>query len=51
MKDEKFAGNCFYFAIYDGHGSSGRDASNNVMELMESYLDKNEKNIKELKSP
>lgn len=24
---EKFAGDCYFFAVYDGHGSSGKEAS------------------------
>jgi len=24
---EKFADDCYFFAVYDGHGSSGKEAS------------------------
>jgi len=47
---EKFAEDCHFFAVYDGHGSSGKEASQAANDYIQTYLEKNAKKIKTLVS-
>jgi len=33
----KFADNCYFFAVYDGHGSSGKEASQAANDYIQTY--------------
>eukprot|EP00827_Trimyema_finlayi_P001396 TRINITY_DN1537_c0_g1_i1.p1 TRINITY_DN1537_c0_g1~~TRINITY_DN1537_c0_g1_i1.p1 ORF type:complete len:317 (-),score=109.54 TRINITY_DN1537_c0_g1_i1:10-960(-) len=37
---EKFQDDCSYFAVYDGHGSSGKEASQAASDYISNYLQK-----------
>jgi len=43
---DRFADHCFFLAVYDGHGSSGREASQAANDYIQTYLEKNTKKIK-----
>ncbi|EAS07106.2 protein phosphatase 2C containing protein (macronuclear) [Tetrahymena thermophila SB210] len=45
---EKFIDECHFFAVYDGHGSSGKEASQAANDYIQTYLEKNNKKIKGL---
>ena len=45
---DRFADDCFFMAVYDGHGASGKDASHSANEYIQNYLEKNTKKIKTL---
>lgn len=45
---EKFTDDCHFFAVYDGHGSSGKEASQAANDYIQTYLEKNLKKIKSL---
>lgn len=45
---ERFAEDCHFFAVYDGHGSSGKEASQAANDYIQTYLEKNSKKIKTL---
>jgi integrin-linked kinase-associated serine/threonine phosphatase 2C len=38
---EKFIDDCNFFAVYDGHGSSGKEASQAANDYIQTYLEKN----------
>ena len=37
----KLTEDCYFFSVFDGHGSSGKEASNSVQEFFLNYLEKN----------
>lgn len=45
---EKFADDCFFFAVYDGHGASGKEASQAANDYIQTTLEQNVKKIKNL---
>jgi serine/threonine protein phosphatase PrpC len=45
---EKFTDDCHFLAVYDGHGSSGKEASQAANDYIQTYLEKNAKKIKTL---
>jgi integrin-linked kinase-associated serine/threonine phosphatase 2C len=42
---DKFTEDCYFFAVYDGHGSSGKEASQAANDYIQTYLEKNSKKI------
>lgn len=46
--DQKFENDGYFFAVYDGHGSSGKEASQAANDYIQTYLEKNQKKIKSL---
>jgi len=47
---ERFGDDCYFFAVYDGHGASGKEASQAANDYIQTYLEKNIKKIKTLNS-
>jgi len=43
-----FADDCYFFAVYDGHGSSGKEASQAANDYIQTYIEKNHVKIKTL---
>jgi len=43
---ERFTDHCHFLAVYDGHGSSGREASQAANDYIQTYLERNAKKIK-----
>lgn len=43
---DRFADHCYFFAVYDGHGSSGREASQAANDYIQTYLERNQKKIR-----
>ena len=36
---------CYFFAVYDGHGSSGKEASQSANDFISNYLIMNQRKI------
>ena len=47
---DRFADDCFFFAVYDGHGASGKEASHAANDSIQNYYEKNIKKIKSITS-
>ncbi|CAD8071410.1 unnamed protein product [Paramecium primaurelia] len=47
---ERFTEDCYFFAVYDGHGSSGKEASQAANDYIQTFLEKNPKRIKALQN-
>ncbi len=47
---ERFAEDCDFLAIYDGHGASGKEASQAANDYIQTFLEKNVKKLKALSS-
>jgi len=47
---DRFSDDCFFFAVYDGHGASGKEASHAANDHIQNYFEKNIKKIKQLNS-
>ena len=43
---EKMTPECNFFAVYDGHGTSGKEASQAANDYIQTYLEKNARKIK-----
>jgi integrin-linked kinase-associated serine/threonine phosphatase 2C len=43
---DKFANDCYWFAVYDGHGSSGREAASTASDDIQQFFDKKSEEIK-----
>lgn len=50
FENMSFGNNCYFCGVYDGHGSSGKEASQAASDYIWGYLDKNKDKTLKLKS-